>query len=307
MAFQRTLRQAVQAVGVGLHSGVRARLRILPAEPDTGIVFRRTDLPDPRPIPARIEYVCDGTLATTLEREGQRVGTVEHLLAALAGLGIDNALVELDGPEVPILDGSAAPFVFLLRAAGMRELAAPRPCLELILPVEVVEDGRRARLEPCPDFEVSFTIDFDHPLGRGDCARASVTVDPESFAAEIARARTFGFARDVEALRACGLILGGSLDNAILLGERTVLNPEGLRRPDELVRHKILDAIGDLALLGALLRARYIGDRAGHRLNHRLLRSLLARPEAFRWVVPAGGTGLQAAGDPGRLARSGVF
>lgn len=286
MGFQRTLRQAVRAVGIGLHTGVRARLRILPAEVGTGIVFRREDLPDPRPIPARIEYVCDGMLATSLESEGQRVGTVEHLMAAFAGLGIDNALVEIDGPEVPILDGSAAPFVFLLRAAGIREQDALRPCLEVLRPVEVVEEGRRARLEPCEDFEVSFTIDFDHPLGRGACAHASVRVDPEAFAVEIARARTFGFARDLDSLRRQRLILGGSLDNAILLDERSVVNPEGLRRPDELVRHKILDAIGDLALLGAMLRARYIGDRAGHRLNHRLLRSLLARPEAFRWVVP---------------------
>ncbi len=305
MSFQKTLRQAVRATGVGLHTGVRATLRILPAEPDSGIVFLRRDLADPCPIPARIERVCDATLATVLEHQGQRVGTVEHLLAAFAGLGIDNALVELDGPEVPIMDGSAAPFAFLLRAAGICEQPAPRPWIEVLRPVEIVENGRSARLEPADEFEVHFTIDFDHPLGRGECARASVTVDAETFTTEIAGARTFGFARDVEMLRGRRLILGGSLDNAILLDDRSVVNRDGLRRPDELVRHKILDAIGDLALLGAPLRARYVGNRSGHRLNHLLLRRLLEQPDAFRRVAPSG----VAAGEGGaeRLALSGGF
>lgn len=305
MSFQKTLRQAVRARGVGLHTGVQATLRILPAEPDTGIVFLRRDLADPCPIPARIEHVCDGTLATTLEHRGQRVGTVEHLLAAFAGLGIDNASVELDGPEVPIMDGSAAPFVFLLRAAGICEQPALRPWIEVLHPVEIVEDGRSARLEPADEFEVRFTIDFDHPLGRGEHARASVTVDPETFAIEIASARTFGFAREVETLRRRRLILGGSLDNALLLDDHSVVNRDGLRRPDELVRHKILDAIGDLALLGAPLRARYVGNRAGHRLNHLLLRRLLDRPDAFCRVTPSASPAVE--GGTGRLARSGVF
>lgn len=305
MPFQRTIRQPVKAVGVGLHTGVRSTLRILPAEAGSGITFLRIDLPDPQPIPARIEYVCDGTLATSLERGGQRVRTVEHLLAAFAGLGIDNARVELDGPEVPIMDGSAAPFVFLLQAAGLSDQDLPRPCVEVLRPVEVRENGRLARLEPAPEFEIRFLIEFDHPCGRGAQACATVTVEPEAFAAEIARARTFGFAREVEALRQQQLILGASLDNAVLLDERSVVNPEGLRRPDELVRHKILDAIGDLALIGAAWRARYIGERAGHRLNHLLLRRLLRQPDAYRWVGAAASASVASEGE--RLACSARF
>ncbi|MDW8478971.1 MAG: UDP-3-O-acyl-N-acetylglucosamine deacetylase [Xanthomonadales bacterium] len=291
---QRTLRQPVQATGTGLHTGEPVRIRIAPAPPDTGIVFRRGDLAAPHDIPARIDYVAGSSRATTLEREGQRVGTVEHLLAAFVGLGVDNALVEVFGPEVPIMDGSAGAFVFLLQAAGIVEQAVPRRVLEIREPVEVRDGDRLARLEPGPGLEIVFEIEYDHPLARGERARAAVVVAPPAFVAEIARARTFGFAHELETLRAARLIRGGTLGRALLLDDRGVVNPEGLRWPDELVRHKILDAIGDLALLGLPIRGRYLGRKAGHALNHRLLRAVLEGEG--RVVSRVAGSGEAAAG-----------
>jgi UDP-3-O-[3-hydroxymyristoyl] N-acetylglucosamine deacetylase len=283
MLYQRTVKAKVAGCGVGLHSGESVRFEILPAGVDTGIIFERTDLSPSRDIPARVEHVLDTRLATRLGRDGVTISTVEHLMAALYGLGIDNARVRVDGPEVPILDGSAEPFVqAILEAGGTVAQHRPKRFLVVRRPVTVRDGGRTARLEPASSFELDLTIDFDHPLIRDQ--RLSIQFSDRTFLREICRARTFGFGRDVDAMRNAGLALGGSLDNAVVIDDFSIRNPEGLRFPDEFVRHKVLDAIGDLALIGAPIIGRFTGDRTGHSMNTRLVAELLAQPRAFELV-----------------------
>ena len=285
-ARQHTLKAAIGCVGTGLHSGRRARLMLRPAPAGHGIVFRRTDLG--RDIPARFDHVADLRLATTLALPGDsaaRVGTVEHLLAALAGLGIDNALVEVDGPELPILDGSAAPFVFLIDCAGIAAQDAPRRVLRVRRPVRVSDGEGYVELRPGagPGLDMRLSIDFAAPaIGR---QAISLLLSPESFRADLAAARTFALAGEIDQLRAAGLAQGGSLDNAVVVDGEKVLNPGGLRMDGEFVRHKLLDAVGDLALAGVALEGRFIDHRSGHALNNRLLHALFANRAAWRETV----------------------
>ena len=281
-ASQRTLRESVGCIGVGLHTGARVALTLRPAAPGTGLVFVRTDGPHPVEIPARGEFVIDAALATTLGRGGVKIATVEHVLAALAGLGVDNCRVEVDGPEVPIMDGSAEPFVRLVHAAGLREQAAPRRYLAIRRPVTVTDGDKSAALLPAARFGVTYTIDFQHPLISDQSA--ALELDEPRFVRELASARTFGFKRDVERLQRHGLALGGSLENAIVVDDFSILNPEGLRFPDEFVRHKILDAIGDLALIGMPVLGRLVAVKSGHALNHELVRAVLAEAAASEIV-----------------------
>ncbi|MDF1565564.1 MAG: UDP-3-O-acyl-N-acetylglucosamine deacetylase [Deltaproteobacteria bacterium] len=280
---QRTLQKRVEISGVGLHSGEQVHLSVSPAAANTGLVFVRTDLGKRVEIPARVENVVDTRFATTLGRTvdgvSATVGTVEHLLSAFAGLGIDNARIELDGPEIPILDGSAAPFVFLLRGAGVRQQRALKRFLVVRKTVEVSEEGKLARLSPARGFRVTCSIDFDHPLvGR---QKLRFDFSDRDYHREICRARTFGFLAEVEALKAAGLAQGGSLANAVVIDRFSILNREGLRFPDEFVRHKVLDSLGDLALLGMPVIGHLESHRSGHALNHKLSAALLADPSAF--------------------------
>jgi UDP-3-O-[3-hydroxymyristoyl] N-acetylglucosamine deacetylase len=285
--WQRTVKAPIGCVGVGLHTGRRVSLNLRPADPGHGIVFRRTDLG--RDIPARFDRVVDTQLATVLGDESwasARIGTVEHLMAALSALGVDNLLVEVDGPEIPILDGSAAPFVFLLDCAGIAEQSVPRTQIEIRRPVRVSDGDAFAELRPAaaenPGLEMALSIDFAAPaIGR---QALSLCLTPESFRAELARARTFTLAEEVAQMRAAGLAQGGSLDNAVVVDQARVLNPGGLRMQDEFARHKLLDAVGDLALAGAPLCGRFIAHRSGHGLNNRLLRALFADASAWRQV-----------------------
>jgi UDP-3-O-[3-hydroxymyristoyl] N-acetylglucosamine deacetylase len=285
--WQRTLKAPIGCVGVGLHSGRRINLNLRPAEPNHGIVFRRIDLG--RDIPARFDRVVDTRLATVLGDEhwaSARIGTVEHLMAALAALGVDNVLVELDGPELPALDGSAAPFVFLLDCAGIVEQSAPRSHIEIRRPVRVSDGEAFAELRPATTgqtgLDMALSIDFAAvAIGR---QALSLRLTPDSFRSELARARTFTLAEDVAQLRAAGLAQGGSLDNAVVVDQARILNPGGLRMDDEFARHKLLDAVGDLALAGAPLAGRFIAHRTGHALNNRLLRALFADATAWREV-----------------------
>ena len=281
MIYRRTLRREVACTGIGLHSGKPVRLRLLPAPAEHGIRFARTDVGVE--IPATLAHIGGQDHATTLTLGGVSIGTVEHLLAALSGLGVDDVRVEVDGPEVPILDGSAAPFVILLHEAGLRPLAVPRVLLKVLAPVEVRHGGKGARLVPADHFEVSYSIGFDHPLLRHQAL--SLRLTPRTFTDAIAPARTFGFLREVEMLRKSGLALGGSLENAVVIGETGVLNNK-LRFEDEFVRHKILDAVGDLALLGRPLVGRLEATRAGHALHAAVARKLLATPGAWELVTP---------------------
>jgi UDP-3-O-[3-hydroxymyristoyl] N-acetylglucosamine deacetylase len=281
---QRTLKNAIRATGVGLHTGKKVFLTLRPAAPDTGIVFRRTDLDPPVEIVASQENVGDTTLSTTLVRGDVRISTVEHLLSAFAGLGIDNAYVDLSAPEVPIMDGSAGPFVFLIQSAGVEEQRAPKRFVRIKRSV-VVEDGDKwARFDPFEGFRVTFVIDFDHPAIRGHATRASIDFSTTSFVKEISRARTFGFLRDYERLRERNLVLGGNLNNAVVVDEYRVLNEDGLRYEDEFVKHKVLDAIGDLYLLGHGLIGSFTGYKSGHGLNNRLLRTLMAAADAWELI-----------------------
>lgn len=282
MLRQRTLLSPVQAEGLGLHSGQRVRLGLLPAAADQGIVFRRTDLPEPNSVRADAAAVGDTQMASTVSQGGVKVSTVEHLMSALSGLGIDNLVVEVDAPEIPIMDGSAASFVHLVRSAGVQEQSAPKRFVEVIEPIEVRAGDKWARLEPYFGFRLDFTIDFQHPAIDQTGQEVHLDFAETDFQSVIARARTFGFMRDVDMLRARGLALGGSMDNAIVLDESRVLNPEGLRRPDEFAMHKALDAIGDLYVLGRPLMARYSAYKSGHGLNNQLLRALMANPSAWR-------------------------
>ena len=281
---QRTLKDSIRATGIGLHSGAKVFMTLRPAPPNTGIVFRRLDLPEPVDIPADALSVSETTLGTTLERGGVKVATVEHLMSAMAGLGIDNAFVDLTAPEVPIMDGSAAPFVFLLQSAGIEEQNAPKRFVRVVRPVKVSEGDKWALLKPYDGFKINFEIDFDHPVLKKHRQKMSLEFSTASFLREISRARTFGFLRDLETLRAKDLTLGGSLDNAIVMDDYRVLNEDGLRFRDEFVRHKVLDAVGDLYLLGSSLIGEFVGYKSGHRLNNLLLREMLAHPSTYEEV-----------------------
>ncbi|MBI5781942.1 MAG: UDP-3-O-acyl-N-acetylglucosamine deacetylase [Rhodocyclales bacterium] len=281
MIPQHTLKSIAHVTGVGLHSGEKVQLWLRPAAPDSGIVFHRVDLDPPVSIPASPEAVRETRLCTGLERDGVRIATVEHLMSALAGLGIDNVHVDVDGPEIPIMDGSAAPFVMMMLEAGIEAQAAPRRFLRVLKPVEVREGDKWVRLEPYLGFRLEFSIAFEHPAIRASQTRAVVDLSEHAYPRFVARARTFGFVHEVELLRELGLAQGGSLDNAIVLDEYRILNPEGLRFPDEFVRHKILDAIGDLYLAGHPLLARYVAHKSGHALNNQLLRALMADRSAW--------------------------
>ena len=286
---QRTLKALTRAVGVGLHSGQRVEITLRPAQPDTGIVFRRVDLAQPVDIVVAATAVSDTRLASTLCNGNVKVHTVEHLTSACAGLGVDNLYVDITADEVPILDGSAASFVYLLQSAGIELQNAPRRFIRIIKPV-AVRDGsgaleKWARLEPYHGYKLSFEIDFDHPAVDATGQRVVFDLSTGSYSKDIARARTFGFTKDVEMMRANGLALGGGLDNAIVMDDYKVLNAEGLRYDDEFVKHKILDAMGDLYLLGKPLLASYSAFRSGHALNNKLLRELLSRPDAWEVVT----------------------
>jgi len=283
---QRTLKNVIRATGVGLHTGEKVYLTLRPAAPDTGVVFRRIDGAQPVDIGADPYNVGETVLNTTLVSGGVRVSTVEHLLSAMAGLGIDNAYVDLSAAEVPIMDGSAGPFVFLIQSAGIVEQGAAKKFIRIRKAVEVTgDDGKYARFEPYDGFKVSFTIAFNHPLFTGSSQHAAIDFSTTSFVKEISRARTFGFMQDIEAMRERSLALGGSLDNAILVDDYRVLNEDGLRYNDEFVKHKILDAIGDLYLLGHSLVGSFHGYKSGHALNNQLLRQLLADESAWEEVT----------------------
>lgn len=275
----------VRATGVGLHSGMKVYMTLRPAAENTGIVFRRVDLEPPVDIPADPFHVQDTRLASCLEKNGAKVSTVEHLMSALAGIGIDNLYVDLNAPEVPILDGSAGPFVFLLQSAGIEEQSAPKKFVRIKKPIEVREEDRWVKFEPHPGFKISLTIDFDHPAF--DKTGRSLTIDfsETSYVKEVARARTFGFMQDVDTLRDQGLALGGSLSNAVVLDDSKVLNSDGLRYKDEFVKHKVLDALGDLYLLGHPIIGAFSGCKSGHALNNALLRRLLADSAAWEYAT----------------------
>ena len=281
MLKQRTLKTTIKTTGVGLHTGARVDLVLRPAAPDAGIVFHRIDLARPVAIPADARHVGDTRLSSTLKHDGASISTVEHVMSALAGLGIDNVHVDVAGPEIPIMDGSAGPFVFLLQSAGIVEQEASKRYLRIVQPVEVRDGDKWARFDPFNGFRLDFTIDFPHPMFGSENRQVVIDFAEHSYVTEVARARTFGFMQDVEALRAAGLGLGGSLQNAIVLDDFRVLNAEGLRYDNEFVKHKVLDAIGDLYLLGHPLIGQYTAFKSGHGLNNALARTLLERPEAF--------------------------
>jgi UDP-3-O-[3-hydroxymyristoyl] N-acetylglucosamine deacetylase len=281
MQKQTTLKSEANCAGIGLHSGRKVQLSLKPAPVDSGIVFRRLDA-EKTEIPATAEHLSHINHATCLARNGVRIETIEHLLAALRALGVDNAVVELDGPEVPIMDGSAAPFIYLIHEAGIRSQGASRSFLQLSRPVSVDEGGRFVAAYPCDHLRLSYTINFDHPLLKHQ--EYSTEIDETSFADEIAPARTFGFMKEVELMRQSGLALGGSLDNAIVVGETGVLN-NPLRFPDEFVRHKILDLLGDLVLLGKPLLAHVVALRAGHGLHTRLVKAILNSSDTFESAI----------------------
>ena len=284
MIKQRTLRNVIRATGVGLHTGDKVYMTLRPAAPNTGIVFRRTDLDPPVDIHARQDNVGDTRLSTTLVNGEARVATVEHLLSAMAGLGIDNAYVDLSAPEVPIMDGSAGPFVFLLQSAGIEEQNAAKRFIRIRKPIRVEDGDKWASFAPFEGFKVGFSIDFNHPIISKRTSRSEIDFSTTSYVKEVSRARTFGFMRDIEVLREANLALGGSMDNAVVLDDYRVLNEDGLRYEDEFVKHKILDAIGDLYLLGHSLIGAYHAHKSGHELNNKLLRTLVADTSAWEEV-----------------------
>ncbi|MDO9177346.1 MAG: UDP-3-O-acyl-N-acetylglucosamine deacetylase [Agitococcus sp.] len=285
MLRQRTLKNTIRATGIGLHSGEKVYLTLKPNEIDSGIVFRRTDLDVAVDVPANALLVNETTMSSNLIKDGVKIGTVEHLMSALAGLGIDNALIEVSSPEIPIMDGSAGPFVFLLQAAGIIEQNAPKKLVRIIKPVEVRDGDKIAAFLPYDGFRVAFTIDFDHPAFLDDHKSACVDFSTTAYVKEVSRARTFGFMRDIEYLQSRNLAKGGSLDNAIVLNDEGVMNVDGLRYEDEFVRHKMLDAIGDLYILGFGIIGEFQGYKSGHALNNQLLRALLAQPDAWEIVT----------------------
>ena len=285
MLRQRTLKNVIRATGVGLHSGEKVFLTLRPAPADAGIVFRRIDLDPVVEIPARAELVTETVLCTGLSSGAGKVMTVEHLMSALAGLGVDNCYIDLSAPEVPIMDGSAGPFVFLLQSAGFVEQDAPKRFIRIKRPVEVRDGDKIARFEPHDGFRIGFTVQFDHPAIPAAQSRAEVEFSTSSYVKEVSRARTFGFMRDLEYMRERNLGLGGSMDNAIVLDEFRVLNDDGLRYADEFVRHKILDAVGDLDLAGHPIIGAYEGYKSGHALNNQLVRALMAERSAWEEVT----------------------
>jgi len=284
MIKQRTPKKVIQATGVGLHSGDKVLLTLHPAPINTGIVFRRTDLSPVVEIPASYEHVSDTMLCTSLQHQGAKVATVEHLLSAFAGLGIDNAYVDINAAEIPIMDGSAAPFVFLIQSAGIREQSAAKRFIRILKPVRVEENGKYVQFLPYNGYKISFTIEFDHPVFNDKPQTANFDFSTTSYVKEVCRARTFGFLSDYEKLRENDLAKGGSLDNAIVVDDYRVLNEDGLRFEDEFVKHKVLDAIGDLYLLGSGLIGAFEGHRSGHELNNKLLRTLMARQDAWEYT-----------------------
>lgn len=284
MLEQRTPKKVIQATGIGLHSGEKILLTLRPAPINTGIVFRRTDLNPVVEILALYDRVGDTMLCTSLHRDGVKVATVEHLLSALAGLGIDNAYVDIDAPEIPIMDGSSAPFVFLIQSAGIREQNAPKRFIRILKPIRVEDKGKYVQFLPYNGYKISFTIDFDHPAFNGRPQTAHFDFSTMSYVKEVCRARTFGFLSDYEKLRECDLAKGGSLDNAIVVDDYRVLNEDGLRFEGEFVAHKVLDAIGDLSLLGCGLIGAFEGYKSGHELNNRLLRELMVHQDAWEYT-----------------------
>lgn len=284
MSSQYTLRRAIKGIGTGLHTGKQISFTLRPAKPNTGIMFHRTDLDVPISILAHANSVGDTQLATTLIKEGVRISTIEHLMSAFSGLGIDNAHVDLHGEEVPIMDGSASPFVFLIESAGVEAQAAPKRFIRIQKAVEVKEGDKYARLDPFASSKVSFTIDFAHPAIQATTQSMSIDISRTTYIKEISRARTFGFLSQIEALKAKNLIRGGSLDNALVFDEEKVLNEGGLRYVDEVVRHKLLDAIGDIYLLGAPMIGAYTGYKSGHELNNKLIRALLLDESAWEYT-----------------------
>ncbi len=284
MIKQRTLKNVIRATGVGLHTGKKVLLTLRPASANTGIIFRRVDLDPAVEIPAKPKYVGDTSLSTTLVKDNTRISTVEHLLSALAGFGIDNAFVDLTADEVPIMDGSAGPFVFLIQSAGIVEQNAAKKFLRIKEKVRVDKDEKWAMFEPFDGFKVGFSIEFDHPVFNQNNCHAEIDFSTTSFVKEVSRARTFGFMRDVELLRQKNLILGGSLNNAVVVDDYRILNEDGLRYADECVKHKILDAIGDLYLLGHSLIGAFKGHKSGHALNNTLIRELLLNEDAWELV-----------------------
>jgi len=284
MIKQRTPKKVIQATGIGVHSGDTVLLTLRPAPINTGIIFRRTDLSPVVEIPASYEYVSDTMLCTSLQHQGAKVATVEHLLSALAGLGIDNAYVDVNAAEVPIMDGSAAPFVFLLQSAGIREQNAAKRFIRILKPVRIEEKDKYVQFLPYNGYKVSFTIEFDHPVFNDKPQNVNFDFSSASYVKEVCRARTFGFLSDYEKLRECDLAKGGSLDNAVVVDNYRVLNEDGLRFEDEFVKHKVLDAIGDLYLLGSSLIGAFEGYKSGHELNNKLLRALIAQQDAWEYT-----------------------
>ena len=285
MLKQRTLKRLARTVGIGLHSGTKVELVLRPAAADTGIVFRRIDLDPPIDIRLNAEAVVDTRMATTIGRDEVRIATIEHLMSAIAGLGIDNCFVDVDAAEIPIMDGSAASFVFLMQAAGIEEQNAPKRFLRVLKTVEINEGDKWARLEPHFGYRLRFSIDFKHPAIDSTEQVVEVDFAHDSYIQQVSRARTFGFVNEVEALRAAGLALGGTFENAIVMDEYRVLNTDGLRAGDEFAKHKVLDAIGDLSALGRPLMASYVAHKSGHAINNRLLRALIADESAYDIVT----------------------
>ena len=302
--MQRTIAEKISCTGIGLHSGQPVQLTLQPARAGSGVVFVRTDLPRPVEVRAIHSAVTSTRLATTLGSGDATVGTVEHLLAAVYGLGIDNVRIEVDGPEIPVMDGSSASFVFLIRAAGVFEQGAPRRVVRVRRPVEVRDGERRLRIEPARGLRVSYSVDFAHPaIGRQQIR--DLTVDDESFEQEICRARTFGFLREVEALWRNGLARGGNLDNTVVMDDFRVLNRDGLRWPDEFVRHKVLDLLGDLALVGMPIEGHLVVERGGHALHQRFVQALVEQPS--HWTAEVEAAPMRRVGETrGRLARASV-
>jgi UDP-3-O-[3-hydroxymyristoyl] N-acetylglucosamine deacetylase len=285
MLKQRTLQESIKSTGVGLHSGNKVMMTLSPAPADTGIVFRRADLSPVQDIPARADWVDETSLSTNLGSGEARVATVEHLLSAFCGLGIDNAYIDIDSPEVPIMDGSAGPFIYLLQTAGIREQTAAKKFIRVTEDITVRDGDKTATLKPYDGFRVTFAIDFDHPVFREQAGYAAMDLSAEAFVREISRARTFGFVHEFEYMRSRGLAKGGSVDNAIVIDEYRVLNDGGLRYDDEFVKHKMLDAIGDLYLAGHQILGEYEGIKSGHALNNQLVRALLKSPERWEWAT----------------------
>jgi UDP-3-O-[3-hydroxymyristoyl] N-acetylglucosamine deacetylase len=284
MTKQRTPKKIIQATGVGLHSGEKVLVTLRPAPVNTGIVFRRVDLNPVIEIPASYQYIGDTMLCTTLDNQKAKIATVEHLLSALSGLGIDNAYIDVNGPELPIMDGSAAPFVFLIQSAGIEEQSAPKRYIRILKPVRIEENDKFVQFTPHEGYRITFTIDFEHPVFNDKPQTVSFDLSDTSYVKEVSRARTFGFLSDYEELRQCNLVKGGSLDNAIVVDNYRVLNEDGLRFSSEFVTHKVLDAIVDLYLLGSNLIGAFEGYKSGHELNNKLLRELMARQDAWEYA-----------------------